>query len=243
MLNKKLLLAHVREGDFTHPGEIEAIELMMSYVDCNPEQEILDVGCGLGGTADYFKQKGYGVVTALDIDPNAISYAKEHYPAVNFFECDVLNVSNIFPIKNFDLIYLFSSFYCFKDQKKSLESLCRIANSGCHLLIFDYATEEDYAGENPFKDDSSKPFNPINKDTIASMLKETGWSLINIVDLTGNFKKWYIELLRKMEEKKHFLVGKFGKDAFYINHHRFKVFLDYIELNKLGGKLICAVKD
>lgn len=53
----KQILAMLREGDFAHPSEIEAIEVSLSPIAKNSENRLLDVGCGLGGTAHYVQKK------------------------------------------------------------------------------------------------------------------------------------------------------------------------------------------
>lgn len=52
------ILALVREGDYAHAGEEEAIELSMSGVGKDARRVILDAGCGRGGTADYLHKNG-----------------------------------------------------------------------------------------------------------------------------------------------------------------------------------------
>ncbi|MCW8472333.1 hypothetical protein OQJ19_17010 [Fluoribacter gormanii] len=54
----KQILAMLREGDFAHPSEIEAIEVSLSPIAKNSENRLLNVGCGLGGTAHYVQKKG-----------------------------------------------------------------------------------------------------------------------------------------------------------------------------------------
>ena len=49
----KQLLALIRGDDYAHAGEAEAIELAFRSVPRRPDQLLLDVGCGLGGTAKY----------------------------------------------------------------------------------------------------------------------------------------------------------------------------------------------
>ena len=47
----KQALALIRGGDYAHAGEEEAIELTLSSVEKNSATQILDAGCGRGGTA------------------------------------------------------------------------------------------------------------------------------------------------------------------------------------------------
>jgi hypothetical protein len=49
----KQLLAFIRGSDYAHAGEEEAIDLALRPVPRRPDQLLLDVGCGLGGTAKY----------------------------------------------------------------------------------------------------------------------------------------------------------------------------------------------
>ena len=56
----KQILALARGGDYAHPGEEEAIELVMAPVAKRPDQVVLDVGCGCGGTAHYLADHGWG---------------------------------------------------------------------------------------------------------------------------------------------------------------------------------------
>ena len=49
------ILALVRDGDFAHAGEEEAIERALQEVPKDPNQQILDAGCGRGGTAAYMQ--------------------------------------------------------------------------------------------------------------------------------------------------------------------------------------------
>jgi cyclopropane fatty-acyl-phospholipid synthase-like methyltransferase len=54
----KRILALVREGDYAHPGEERAIDLIFSSLPRDAAREVLDVGCGRGGTADYVRAHG-----------------------------------------------------------------------------------------------------------------------------------------------------------------------------------------
>ena len=63
----KQMLAMMRKGDYAHAGEEEAIDLVMNKIPKDNTRLILDVGCGLGGTAKYIQDHGWGKVTGIDI--------------------------------------------------------------------------------------------------------------------------------------------------------------------------------
>ena len=55
----KALLALVREGDYAHPGEEEAIALATALVDRPECRRVLDVGCGRGRGRPARPESGY----------------------------------------------------------------------------------------------------------------------------------------------------------------------------------------
>src|ERR1700679_1547306 len=63
----KAFLATVRGEDFAHAGEEEAIDLAFAGIGAQPDWQVLDAGCGRGGTADYVNRHGWGNVVGIDI--------------------------------------------------------------------------------------------------------------------------------------------------------------------------------
>ena len=49
----KRILALVRDAAYAHAGEEEAIALALGGIAKEHERRVFDVGCGLGGTAEY----------------------------------------------------------------------------------------------------------------------------------------------------------------------------------------------
>ena len=54
----KEILSIIRDGNYAHPGEEEAIELTFQDIPKNSHRQMLDVGCGRGGTAHVTIQGG-----------------------------------------------------------------------------------------------------------------------------------------------------------------------------------------
>jgi hypothetical protein len=61
----KQILSLIRNGDYAHAGEERAIELALEGIAPSHDRQVLDIGCGLGGTVDYISRLGLGSVTDL----------------------------------------------------------------------------------------------------------------------------------------------------------------------------------
>src|SRR5271168_691621 len=101
----KRILALVRDGDYAHAGEEEAIERSFRSIPKNPGHRLLDVGCGRGGSAEYLRRQGWGEVVGIDRDSDSIEYARATYPEVGFHVCDVLEIPRTVA-RDFNIIYM-----------------------------------------------------------------------------------------------------------------------------------------
>lgn len=240
----KQILAYIRKHDFAHPGEAEAIDMVFAHLPHQNTSQVLDIGCGLGGTAHYVEKCGWGKITGIDIDPITIEYAKKHYPTIDFYAADVLNVANILN-KQFDIIYLFNSFYAFPQQEKALGELRKVTKSNGSLAIFDYVLGQEGA-KKPNKcravlsnNELVVPY-PIQLQNMEQMLLKTGWQLEFTSDLHNSYLFWYQELVRRIKTKETELKQKFGDKAFALLNEIYTAILMEVEQNLLSGAIIYA---
>ena len=63
--------------DEFHTGGLAATEALLDQVSITQETRVLDIGCGLGGTARYISDKYGASVTAFDLTPLYVEVAKE----------------------------------------------------------------------------------------------------------------------------------------------------------------------
>lgn len=244
MSNRKQLLAAVRQGEYAHAGEEEAIELAMTLVSKRAEQLLLDVGSGLGGTARYLEQTGWGKVTGVDIDKKMIEYANAQYSSIKFYEGSADVLSTLFKSRDFDVVYSFNAFFCFREQARCLNEMAMVAKKDADLIIFEYTSPFTYSDKNPFFDPAglsySKIFSPINLETIEQTLFENHWQLKNIINLNQKYLLWYQWLIEKMDQQKSDLINKFGHSTFQGLYDGYCVLIDLITSKKLGGGIIHA---
>ncbi len=240
MNQSKQLLAFARDGDFAHPGEIEAIQLAMDPIPKNKSQRLLDVGCGLGGTADYLQRHGWGEVEGIDLDNELIQYAKSHYSNVSFIQGDILQPDRYLP-KTFQVIYCFSAFFSFKSQLDALLQLSQVAADDCELMIFDYSRPSATQLANPFPwAKPSSRFQPIYLPELKEQLLQSGWHFKTHIDVSHQFETWYTQLLLRFEMKRDEIIGQFDEFIFEQMVAGYKELLLSINEKKIGGIIVYA---
>lgn len=232
MINNYLfrkIIALVRMGDYAHPGGEKAIQQVFSPIKKSPNREILDVGCGLGGTASYIQTSGWGKVTGIDINAKQLDYAKKTYPNVNFYFCDATKTDQLFKNK-FQLIYLFNSFYAFDDQQDALYSLFKAATDSGTLIISDYLQQDNYY--------NSRIPHPIKLNNFESHAKATGWKIVKQQIINDRYQIWYKEFVAKIIEKRHEIIKLAGQEGYTYTHNAFTHILEAIEHASLGGIIL-----
>jgi SAM-dependent methyltransferase len=235
----KQLLALIRGSDYAHAGEEAAIELTLRPVPRRASQLLLDVGCGLGGTAKYVQDHGWGTVVGLDVEPDSIARARRVYPGIEFHACDVVQASSVIGHKQ-DLIYLFNSFYAFEDQPRALADLAQLARPSGQLILFDYTDRGGY-DSNPLICDG-QPFipYPLRLSGIGDTMHRAGWQLTQVEDLTGAYERWYDALVQRIDGKRAQIVDIAGSEGFTFVRGMYASLLGAIRSGRLGGAIVRA---
>lgn len=233
----KKILSFIRGGDYTHAGEEKAIELIMVRFP-KKDRTILDVACGLGGTAQYIQSHGWGKVTGFDIDGQSIEYAKEKYPEIEFSVADVMDASKVFEGRTFDLICIVNSLVRFPDQLGALKALRSLAKEDTKLVIFDYTDllpkgQNPLVGQGPFV-----PFLPIRPGELQDLFDPSGWKCIEKVFLDAVFEEWYKDFLHELEAKKEEVDKHFGPGASEHVKAKYSLIYHHLKNNQLGGCIL-----
>lgn len=233
----KMILALIRDGDYAHAGEEEAIERAFRGIPKSPHDWILDVGCGRGGSAEYVRRHGWGNLVGIDRDAESIEYARTNYPDIEFRTCDVLDVlANV--EREFDVIYLLNAFYAFSAQRDSLAALRTVAKPGARLVIFDYAV-----GGQVDLSVQGQVFipHPIRLSAIAAMLLEANWNAGAIEDLSADYTHWYAAFVERIQHKREEIEKIGGAEWYSFVLSMYSGLRDVITSGSLGGALVHAI--
>lgn len=234
----KRILALIRDGDYAHAGEEEAIERAFRSIAKNPEQWLLDVGCGRGGSADYLRRNGWGHVEGIDRDAESIEYARATYPEVAFRVCDVLDVPRTVA-REFDVIYMLNAFYAFERQREALTGLRNVAKPAAQLVIFDYTVGPKSPGA---RAPALMP-HAIRLPEIAATLREAGWEPGVVEDLNADYARWYAAFVERIQLKRAEIEKIGGADWYNFVLSLYSGLHGEIAQGGLGGAIVQARAD
>jgi SAM-dependent methyltransferase len=128
-------------GERVIPGKVdEALwyEHMARYIfaaDFVINKSVLDAGCGSGYGANFLACQGAKYVLGVDISPEAIAYAREHYHRDNL-EYQVMDVTNLeLDDKTFDVVVAFEVIEHLQNQEKFLAEIARVLRDDGLFII------------------------------------------------------------------------------------------------------------
>lgn len=235
----RLLLTKLRGGDYAHAGDQEAINLVIKHVlQLSPDSQrgnCLDVGSGFGGTADAIYQMGFHHIWGIDRDEASVCYAQEKYPHIPFFHLEASQIPTLFDPSFFSFIYLFNVLYAIEDKPLILKKLAAVAKPGAILALFDYTIAE---GSLDLKDLAGKPMYPIVLHQLQHDLKESGWEVLEIIDLSQHYLRWYRALIDKLSQHHLSLLEEFSAKEIAQVTTTFSTIIHWLDSSLLGGVVI-----
>lgn len=234
----KLILAMVRESDYAHAGEEEAIDLVLERLTLSQTSRVLDVGCGIGGTAHYVQRRGWGTVTGVDLDADNIELARARHPGLDFFASDAAVLDQVVQ-GPFDAIYLFNAFFLFGDQPTALDAMRAVATPNTQLAIFDYVDLGGYSDWQKHRATVGLR-NVLNLEGMPDLLGEHGWELTHVEHHHADYLRWYGTLVSRIESLRAPIIERSSEGFFNYVLARYSETLDDVRAGRLGGSTFYA---
>lgn len=118
-------------------AQIDLIEEMLSWANVTEAQQILDVGCGIGGSSLYLAEKFGATATGITLSPVQADRARERARSsginAQFQVADALNMP--FADHSFDLVWSLESGEHMPDKVKFLQECDRVLKPGGTFLM------------------------------------------------------------------------------------------------------------
>jgi trans-aconitate methyltransferase len=111
---------------------------LLGLLDLKPHEHVLDLGCGDGRiTAQIARMVPQGNVTGVDLSPDMVEHACQHYPATEFtnlsFQC--ANAIDLPFHHEFDVVYSSAVLHWVRDQRKALQCISRALKPGGRSVL------------------------------------------------------------------------------------------------------------
>jgi tocopherol O-methyltransferase len=120
-------------------AQIDLIEELLKWANIQHAEQILDVGCGIGGSSLYLAEKFNATATGITLSPVQANRAKERSQAAGlaqrsqFVVADALKMP--FPDQSFDFVWSLESGEHMPDKRQFLQECYRVLKPGGTFLM------------------------------------------------------------------------------------------------------------
>ena len=212
------------------PDSIRAMERLclhlISLAEIGPGQDVLDVGCGFGGTLACLNEQFSPLrMTGLNIDSRQLEVARKRVAAnsantIEFVQGDACEMS--FPEQSFDRVTAVECIFHFPSREKFFQHVGKVLRPGGNLTLTDFLQPEGTPdGLWDSQDDALwGPQTAIDLEGYRELAAGAGLTLTHAADITRNVRPtyhWFGNLLgrhfpeiRKVIEESQFIVDAGG---------------------------------
>lgn len=181
-------------GETLRPGGFSLTEKSVQFCRLEPEDAVLDLGCGMGATVGYL-YKNHGI-KAAGVDPSEklIGFAKDNYSFADFFPGTGENIP--FAEDSFHAVFAECSLSLMKDLDISLKEVFRVLKKGGWLVISDvYARRPGNVKELKGISFNSCMRGLHDLEHLEKQLKELGFDIMLLEDCSDLLKSLMVKIV------------------------------------------------
>eukprot|EP01090_Pellita_catalonica_P021114 TRINITY_DN781_c0_g1_i1.p1 TRINITY_DN781_c0_g1~~TRINITY_DN781_c0_g1_i1.p1 ORF type:complete len:276 (+),score=64.78 TRINITY_DN781_c0_g1_i1:31-828(+) len=210
-----LLYEKIFGRDFVSTGGREKTAELLKMLGDLRGKKVLDIGCGLGGSAFMMAELGADV-TGVDLSANMLRIAKEKNDEykynVKFLLADAM--SHTFPAETYDLIYSRDTILHIKDKKTLFERLYAACKVGGTIFITDYCCG-DQQHTKEFDDYvAQRGYALLSPESYGKVLESAGFTMKRTEDYTDHFTRILLQELDRFQKLQDEIVRDFSQDDF-----------------------------
>jgi len=186
--------------DFVSPGGKEMAMELIQKMDLKPDARVLDVGCGLGGSAFVMAQDFNLVVDGIDLSQNMLALASQKLTKYGLSDRVTLEHGDCLELdrqNRYDAVYSRDVFLHIENKSKLFSVLRKSLRPGGRLLFTDYS-----CGPKPWHDDfaayvEGRGYTLHALPEYAELVSTAGFERVEHVEMTQRF----IQILKSDLEK------------------------------------------
>ncbi len=167
------------------PGGFALTGKLLRMAKLRPPAEILDLGCGTGGSAGKLQKQGYRV-TGLDRSQSLLARARETCPELKLVRGDAAGLE--FSDASFDGFLAECVLSCVEDPGAVLSECGRVLRPGGVLMLSDLCLRAAEAG-------AAEAGTLRGPEQWEDLLEEYGFALVAITDETAALTEFVLQFL------------------------------------------------
>lgn len=185
-----------------------------------PEMKVLDIGCGIGGSA-FYMAKRFGVdVHGIDLSTNMIGIAQDYRVEleplvkhrVQFYVDDATSMS--YPDNFYNIVYSRDTILHIKDKLGLFNRFYKTLKPGGKVLITDYCRGDQKHSERFNEYVKSRDYDLHTVQAYGSILEKAGFTNVEAVDVSGLMIEMLVAELAKFSNMKDKFIEEFCEDDY-----------------------------
>lgn len=189
-------------GETLRPGGFFITERALSFCSLEKDSRALDVGCGMGATVEFLREKMGKDAFGIDPSKKLIELGKRkgNLPLI-LGSGESLPYSNDF----FDLVFTECTLSLMDDQKRALNEISRVLKPKGYYIISDvYGKRPEYISDLRKTNVQSCLGNLFDLEKLSDEIVNLGFEMIVLEDWSSLLKKLMVEIIFKYGSMKKF---------------------------------------
>jgi len=246
-ISSTLLVEDLTKFDQLHYHGTDAIDIFIEKLEINEKTKILDVGSGMGGPARYIANQTGAEITAIELQSDQNNLAKDLTKKcglsnkVNHICGDILDYD--FKNQTFDVVVSWLTLYHIANHEILLKKLFDLLNPNGFFYAEDITSRINLS--NADRKEIKKEIYGIHLpyfDKYISNLKQNGFKLIFIEDMSSSWTDFTKERIKKYNSEKERNIRVHGKEVYDSLNSFYNFVGQYFSNGKLGGIRVIAKK-
>jgi len=202
---------------FISTGGKETTEEFVEMLDLKAGQHVLDIGCGIGGSAFYMAEKFGVTVLGMDLSANMVNIALERSNEINDHrvQFEISDATKrVYKPNEFDVLYSRDTILHISDKLSLFKSFLKWLKPGGKLLISDYCCSDGEHSPEFKAYVKSRGYILYSPAQYGKILENAGFINVKAEDKTELFLDVLTRELQRTRSIEKEFVAEFGEDNF-----------------------------
>ena len=225
-------LAQLKAVDEFHTGGLEATDALLDQLEISPETRVLDIGCGIGGTARHVADRTGAVVYGFDLTPDFVDVAKALSAMTGMAERTLFDIGSAIdmPVDDncADMALMFHVGMNIQDKQTLFREAARALVPGGTFALFDVMRGSGRELKFPFPWAERADFSFVEPpETYRAAAENAGFELVSTRDRSDFAKDFFDRIVARIEKEGgpapvgiHLLMAETGREKIqnYVTH-------------------------